>query len=149
MNHTCKTGFSLYQPFANLITLKHKLLETRFYERKFRGDLLICAAKKVMPLPELKKVMSHEQFQQFSDIQKKAPYDLFGPTGVAMCVATVVDWRPMNKIEDMKTSFVDFDILRWVAVLENIRPIVTFDLKGRQGLFPLSKEEQAQIEFGS
>lgn len=149
MTHNCKWGLSLYQPFANLITLKHKLVETRFYQRKFRGDLLICAAQKIMPLPELKKVMTNEQYHKFLEIQRKAPYDLFGPTGVAMCVVNVVDWRPMNKIEDLQTSFVAWDILRWVAVLDNIRPIVTFDLKGRQTIFPLTDKEQSQIEFGN
>lgn len=149
MTHNCKNGFSLYQPFPNLITMKLKTCETRFYHRKFRGDLLICAAKKIMPLPELKKVMTVEQYNRFVEIKRKTSYNIFGPIGVAMCVVNVIDWRPMNKIEDLQNTFVSYDILRWVAVLDNIRPIVTFNLKGRQGIFPLSKDEQSQIEFGN
>jgi hypothetical protein len=141
-------GYTLYQPYSNLITMKFKTGETRFYIRSFRGDLLICSAKKIIPQPELQKLMTQTQYGRFLEIQRKCTHDIFSPLGAAQCVVKVVDWRPMNKLEDLEITFIDYHPDRCVAILEDIRPIASFNIRGRQGLFKLTKDEQDKIEFG-
>jgi len=39
-------AISLCQPWADLIALGYKTVETRYWATKYRGPLLICAAKR-------------------------------------------------------------------------------------------------------
>lgn len=139
------------QPFANLITLKLKLIETRDWKKKntleYRGDVLICASKKSKTPEEVKAIMTPDQWNQFNEIRRKLHHDIFSPRGVAQCVATIIDYRHMTKAEDEKPAFVKFQPYLKSLCLDNIRPVESFPVTGMLGLLNCPKEYEDLIRF--
>jgi hypothetical protein len=137
------------QPWPNLIVNKFKTLESRFWNRdcSYRGDILICASQKAESPEAVKRIMTPEQFKKFNDIKLKLSHDIYKPTGVAICVVRMIDYRPMNKVEDVANAFVAYQEGLKVLVFDNIRPVVSFPVKGMLGLLHLPDEYEKQIRF--
>lgn len=138
------------QPWLNLIILKVKTLESRYWQKEtlnYRGDVLFASSKKSNTLEEVKSIMTPDQFQRFNEIRKKLPHDIFSPCGVAGCVVNITDYRPMNQIEDVDMAFVKYTLGKKVIELNNVRPVVSFPVKGMLGLLNLSAEYESQIRF--
>lgn len=138
------------QPFANLITLKLKPIETRFWgydNLKYRGELLIASSKKPMKPLEVKSLLTPQQWAEFEEVRKKLPHDIYSPLGVAQCVVTLIDYRPMNKLEDEKGAFVRFQDGLKVLCLDNVRPVVSFPVKGMLGMPDVPEEYKNLISF--
>jgi hypothetical protein len=105
-------ALSLWQPWASWIARGEKTIETRTWPARYRGPLLICAAKKRDP------VLNPERF----------------PVGVAVCVVRLVDCRPMTRGDEEK-AMCGCDPGRWAWVLKSIRKIEPFPVRGQPGLF--------------
>lgn len=137
------------QPFANLITLKLKTLESRYWARtcNYRGDILICASKAPMKHYEVRNVMTGQQWNEFEAIRRKLGHDIYEPCGVAQCVVRMTDFRPMNRIEDEKSAFVKWQPGLKVLDFQDIRPVVSFPITGMLGLLNLPAELEKQIRF--
>lgn len=101
-------AISLRQPWASMIASGRKTTETRTWYTDYRGDVLICASKR--PMVD----------------------DLL--TGQALCIATIVDCRPMT-VGDEKTACCEWYPSAFAWVLENIRPIEPFPVKGKLGFY--------------
>jgi hypothetical protein len=99
-------AISLRQPWANLVASGAKTLETRTWTTKHRGDLLVC-------------VSTHGKQQ---------------PQGVALCLVTVVDCRPMVA-EDAAAACIDVYPRANVWVLTNVRPVRQIPIKGRLKIY--------------
>lgn len=99
-------AISLKQPWANLIAEGKKTIETRTWPTKHRGDLLIVSSKK-------------------SNIP---------PAGFAVCVVRVADCRPMTK-EDETAACCELYPGAWAWILEDIRPIQPYPVKGQLGIY--------------
>lgn len=141
---------SVKQPFANLITLKHKLNESRWWNHKsliYRGDILICSSKKAMKPTVVRSVMTRRQWFEFEEIRKRLNYDIYEPGGIAQCVVTMYDYREMNSFEDEKLAFVKYVNGLKILAFQDIRPVVSFPVKGMLGLLDLPKEYEQQIRF--
>jgi len=104
-------GLSLWEPWGSYIRSGRKTIETRFHRTHYRGDLLICATKK----PE-------------------APL-----SGHALCLVHLVDCRPMTP-EDEEAAMVPCDPNRFAWVVEDLRPVEPFLVKGAQGLWKVNDE---------
>ena len=120
-------GLSLWQPWAGFVVLGKKSIETRFWQTYYRGPVLICSAKKydsnwrrISPRPNA----------------GSGDYPELTMSGMALCVAKLVDCRPMEK-SDEDASMVRFHRVagRYSWVLEDIRPVTPFAVTGRQRLF--------------
>ncbi|MDA1190216.1 MAG: DNA methyltransferase [Candidatus Poribacteria bacterium] len=85
---------------------RKKTLETRNRPTRVRGDVLLCGAKK-----------------------PKGRY-----SGLAACVVTIVDCRPMTKADE-QAACCELYPGAYVWQLDNIRPIDPFPVSGRQGFF--------------
>ncbi len=89
--------------------VRPKTIETRKWRTGYRGDLLICSTQK----PRVGTL----------------------PAGQALCIANLVDCRPMTEADEAAAC------CRWGAgrfawVLEDIRPLTRrFEVKGGQRLF--------------
>lgn len=72
-------AISLWQPWASLVVLGEKKIETRDWDTKYRGPLLIHAAKR-QDLPELKELMENYPYfaeslgMNFHEAIAKLPY---------------------------------------------------------------------------
>jgi len=102
-------ALSLTQPWANWIAEGRKTIETRMWGTTYRGPLLICATRQRVP-------------------------DCDGPYGAAVCVAELVDCRPMGPADETP-AMCEWESGRRAWVLANVRPIAPARIRGRQRLF--------------
>ena len=99
-------AISVRQPWANMIAYGQKTIETRTWRTDYRGNLLICSSKK----PNIHLA------------------------GYALAVASLIDCRPMiKKDEEAACCSVYPGAFAWI--LDNIRPIEPFPVRGSLGLF--------------
>ena len=101
-------ALSLHQPWASQIAAGSKTIETRTWSTSYRGDLLIVStlSPKVMGLP----------------------------LGKALCIVNLVDCHPMTRDDEQAARCRWFNgAFAWV--LDDLRPIVPFRVKGQLGFF--------------
>jgi hypothetical protein len=115
-------ALSLKQPFAELILLGKKTVETRTWNTKFRGEFYIHASKQ----PDKEKM---KQFG-FSDL----------PAGKVVGKAELVDviiFTKENWKKDTRTCANDMPYRKYGFVLKNIKKIKHFPAKGKLGFFEI------------
>ena len=102
-------ALSLKQPFANWIAEGKKTIETRKWNTKYRGDLVICSSK----MPDI------------------------APTGCALCVVELYDTRPMRK-EDEEAACFPYSEGTYAWLIRNVRKIEQpIPMKGQLNVFDL------------
>ena len=113
-------AISIWQPHANMIATGQQTIYSCAWPTKHRGDLLICAARRVHgPAVEL-------------DLQPPAQGYL---EGAALAWADLWACRPMQR-EDAEDACVDDWLGRFAWCLRDVRPLaVPFPVQGQQGLF--------------
>lgn len=101
-------AISVKQPWASMIAQGKKTIETRTWTTKHRGEILIVASK----APEIDGL----------------------PVGLALCVAEIIDCRPMIKPDESCACCKKYDdVFSWI--LKNIKPVIPFPVQGRLGLY--------------
>lgn len=100
-------ALSVRQPWASQIATEEKSIELRTWTTRYRGDLLICASAR-----------SHANL----------------PTGCALCIVSLVDIRPAIS-RDARLACCEIEHGDFAWILQNVRPIEPFSVKGRLGLF--------------
>jgi len=115
-------ALSVQQPFAFEILSGQKSIEVRTWDTLHRGDLLICSSGK--------PAYSREEMEELED-----EYGCIFRYGTALCVVRVADVRPMNRGDEERALMDEIDPDSYSWVLEEVRPVVPFPVKGRQGLF--------------
>lgn len=113
-------ALSLTQPYANLIRDGIKTIETRKWKTNYRGPLLICSTKQ--------KVYVNGE--------------IIEPRGVAVCIVDVVDCRPMTEADEKAACIELFDNA-WAWVINNLRVIKPFPVKGQLNIFNVDYEGQS------
>ncbi len=101
-------AISLHQPWASWITEGEKTIETRTWPTNYRGDLLIVSTRK--------------------------PKYLDYPLGQALCIVSVVGCRVMT-VMDEKEAMCLWSFPRYAWLLENLRRIDPFPVRGSQGFY--------------
>ncbi len=105
-------ALSIKQPWANKIALGEKTIETRTWQTKYRGPLLIVSSKK----PDIP------------------------PAGQALALAELVDCRPMSVLDEPAAQCRLYEgAFSWV--LANIQRISPFPVRGQPGLFEVPRPE--------
>lgn len=119
-------ALSLIQPYASLIAVGKKTIETRTWSTKYRGKLLIVSSKK--------------------PVDKKVPYmgllNLGLPFGMALAIVDLVDCRHM-KPGDAKKARYPYRPELYAWELSNIKKIKPFPVKGQLKLFEVDYEEES------
>jgi len=106
-------AISIKEPWASMILSGKKTIETRRWETKHRGKLLLCASKK----PE-------------SSI-----------SGHAFAIAFLSDIQPMLERDEFRACCEVYDgAFSWFLV--NVEPIKPFPVKGQLGLFEVDYHSQ-------
>ena len=126
-------ALSLWQPWASLIAIGAKRYETRSWSTRYRGPILICAAK----------TMNSECKRALLDVEIQKALVGAGvkiiPFGVAVCIVDLKGCYPTGNMskEQIGTDlpFGDFTPGRYAWKLEDLRKIPPFAVKGKQGLF--------------
>lgn len=101
-------ALSIKQPWSSMIASGEKTIETRTWGTKYRGELLIVSSKKPA-IPGL-------------------------PSGQAVAIADLTDVRRMTKEDEAAACCGVYPgVFAWV--LENVREIDPFPVRGQQGLY--------------
>lgn len=109
-------ALSVKQPWANLIAAGDKTIETRRWTTEYRGDLLIVSTK----APKIE------------------------PAGYALAIVRVVDCRPMSERDEPEACCTWYPgAYAWV--LDDIRRIEPFPLKGQLGLYEVELPESVRL----
>lgn len=152
---------SLWQPWATLVAIGAKKIETRSWPIRHRGPLAIHAAKKWTL--ELRALICLEPFR---GVLARAGFDPDEiedrlPLGQIVGVVDVVDCRSTNELlgcvdgtvspllTAQEREFGDYSHGRYGWILENPRLLdVPIPFAGRQGLFELPTWVNARITRG-
>lgn len=118
-------ALSVIQPWASMIASGEKTIETRTYKTNYRGDLLICASR--TPNPNFSK-----------DEMDKLP------KGVALCLVRIADCVPMTAIHEAAAKCQVYP-KAWAWILEDVRAIEPFPVKGKLGLFEIEKPREMEV----
>jgi hypothetical protein len=111
-------AISLRQPWASMIASGEKKIETRKWFTKYRGDILIVASKSPK-IPGL-------------------------PVGKALCIARLIDCRKMTKADEAVARCEIYPgAFAWV--LDDIRPIKPFEVKGQLGIYEVEYEYDDRV----
>ena len=109
-------ALSVHQPFASLIANGEKTIETRKWPTSYRGDLLIVSTQRVyQPNPDL-------------------------PLGKALCVVMLYDCVP-STFDHAEAACCRIYDGAWSWLLEDIRPIEPFPVRGRQRIYEVELPE--------
>jgi hypothetical protein len=126
-------ALSLWQPWASLIAIGAKRYETRSWPTRYRGPLLICAAK----------TMNREVQRALLDVEIQKAMVGAGitiiPFGMAVCLVDLVGCYPTEAMSKEQIGadlpFGDFTPGRYAWKLEDLRKVPPFAVNGKQGLF--------------
>lgn len=115
-------AITVQQPFAYEILSGEKTIHVSTLDTLHRGDLLICSSAK--------PAFSREEMEEMEE-----EYGCTFLYGQALCVVRLVDVRYMRRgdEEDALVDEIDPEAYSWV--LEDVRPVIPFPVKGKQGVF--------------
>ncbi len=128
-------AISIRQPWAWLIAEGLKTIETRTWETSYRGELIIAASKTKMT-----RIMTESLNREFPRLEYNIEY------GKGIAIARLVDCRPMtlDDEDDAQCEIYD-DAFSWV--LDNVRKIEPFDIKGQLGIYNWQLPLDADYEY--
>lgn len=115
-------AISVQQPFAFEIMSGQKTIEVRSWDTLHRGDLLICSSKK--------PAFSREDMEEMEE-----EYGCTFLYGQALCIVRIADVRLMRKGDEEKALMDEVDPEAYSWILEDVRSVVPFPVKGQQGFF--------------
>lgn len=151
-------AISLWEPWATLIRLGVKVFETRSWETDYRGPLLICAAKRIVPSSYVNHLWSSNIFwyalANFGNVDittaRKLSWKQFSMKylhpGKAVALVNLTDCISTNKFKvgSYHALFGDFSEDRFAWQLKDVQPIVPVPITGRQKLFNAELDIQIQ-----
>lgn len=148
-------ALTVYQPWASLISMGLKTVETRGWKTNYRGPLAIHAAKRLWPQAGVELLNNErvlEAWRHASGAEMQKAWHLW-PHGaiVATCrlayCREIPDWPALYvydvrmkaevRIEESLEGLLgDFTPGRFIWVLENIQPLIKpIPAMGRQGMW--------------
>ena len=135
-------ALSWKEPFASLMIIGK--IETRTWDTKYRGLVLICASK--MPYSEDEAVVITGASNSVRIIHLKISKRIIPNPGKAIAIGRLIDSRPMTP-NDESATFVKYRPGLYCHVYADVTPIKPFDWKGSQGWRTVSEEIKSKIEF--
>lgn len=137
---------SLWEPWASLMARGAKRIETRDWPTRYRGPLLICAAKRKV-VWELEEDLAQPSFRRGLGLPER-PTDRRReieelPFGQALCLVDLYDCVPTEALERLGAigddrPFGNYAAGRYGWVTTGLRRVMPFPVTGRQGLFEVT-----------
>jgi hypothetical protein len=128
-------ALTLHQPWATLIAIGAKTMETRSWSTPYRGPLAIHAAKYLTEDAGwlIKEPVSGKPYR---DALSAAGFRIFGdlPRGAIVATCQLVDCLPTERVTP--EDFGDYTPGRWAWVLRDVQPLAEpVVTRGYQGLW--------------
>lgn len=128
-------GLTLTQPWATLIAIGAKRIETRSWATDYRGPLAIHAAKGLGPIGGKRGLADQCRMPAFADALRRAEYDDGTPLTLGAIVATVtlvnvrrIDLKLRAQVLAQTSTpneieFGDYETGRYAWFLEDVKPL--------------------------
>lgn len=145
-------AITLWEPWATLIAHGYKQFETRSWSTRYRGPLVIHAAKRVPGPGELAALPNPAPIQRaLSEIGIRQIKDF--PFGCAVAVVELVavlrTEAVVFELDEDQLAFGNYSPDRYAWRLANIRRLAeSIPLRGQQGLWPVEGEAWGAVERG-
>ena len=130
-------GIALDQPFAGLVRLGLKDLETRMFRVHKRGMVVICATMKTRTNEQIEQRVRHVPSRVSSmDFTVATAWN-----GCVVALANLVDCRLLTKADESRACFwSDADAgKRYAWELQDIRPLVPHPIRCMPGFFAVNR----------
>lgn len=129
-------ALSLKQPWAGLIAVGLKTIETRTWQTNYRGDVLILASQTV------DKEASRHFEKEYSKEENWGHLAEYFKPGLAVCITEIYDCRPMTELDEEEACCSKYPGA-WSFLLRNTRLIKPFPAKGALNIFEttITKEQ--------
>lgn len=128
-------AISIQQPFAFEILSGVKTIEVRDEDTLHRGDLLVCSSGK--------PAFTTEEMEEMED-----EYGCTFQYGVALCIVRLADVRLMARGDEDLALMDVFDPECYSWLIEDVRPVLPFAVKGKQDLFEVDDHLIKLSPFG-
>lgn len=123
-------ALSLLQPWASLVGVGAKMVETRSYRTHYRGGLIVCSSAAWR--------QEHRSLAASPRFVRRLPLGVL-PLGVALAYVEVVDCVPTEEIRSSLSEdeyfFGDYSAGRFAWVFTRHQPVKQIKVKGRLGLW--------------
>jgi activating signal cointegrator 1 len=128
---------SLWQPWATLIAIGAKKIETRSWHTDYRGPLAIHAAKKIGSLDSAANSLAIEAISEYERSHGRMdPMPLGAVVAICDLVDCVYFGPDYQRQPEPELSFGDFTEGRWGFVLANVRKLAKpIPMRGFQRIF--------------
>lgn len=141
-------ALSWRQPYASLMLPPANKIETRVWDTKYRGLVLICCSQ----APYSQNVVEHVSSETPDEWVKQGhlPANWKFLSGYAIAVGELVDCIQAKNatLDQLQKTFVTTrDPYMWLHIYENVRPIKPFPFKGAQRWTKLDDTIWDKIEF--
>jgi hypothetical protein len=139
-------GLSWKQPYAQL--MMYGKIETRTWETKYRGWVLICASKKAYNVNQVQAIAGERQLARIVRILVKNISDFLkdDQTGIAIGIGRLIECRPM-RIEDEDKCFVKFSPSLYCHIYKDVKRIKPINIRGAQRWKQIQEEIKQKIEI--
>ena len=148
-------AISLWEPWASLMMLGAKTIETRSWPTKYRGELLICAAQGGLSNRELSILLNEYMFRDALKSLSNGDLQISDLNfGRALCLVDLVDCIPTERMkalsllhpESVEFQFGNYEDGRFAWITKNLRPLLhPFKMKGGQRIFNISQNEMETV----
>lgn len=134
-------ALSLWQPWASMMALGHKKIETRSWPTAYRGPLVIHATKR----------WTRNEREAASDLAAQYGIESPFPLGVVLCVVDLFECTQNVRYASFaELTLGDFRKGRWFWVTKNVRPFdEPLPMRGRQGLFNVTDDAVLAAALGA
>ncbi len=116
-------ALSVKQPWASMIASGRKTIETRTWDTKYRGPLLICAGQS----PDAAALVRFGA--------SPADWEQKYPTGIALCVVSLLTVEPMTARDEVAACLPRRPGLFAWRLGPIVAPVRPFPVRGQLGLF--------------
>lgn len=131
------------QPYPSAF-LYGKYIETRVWDTKYRGLVLICSTAKPYTIAQVESIAGAQQFARLMcELAHPATYKEM-PMSQSICIARLVDSRPML-MGDVDAAYVNYQPQLYSHVYEHITPVQPMYMKGRLGWYTLPPKTRMDI----
>jgi len=133
-------AITLWQPWASMVALGLKKVETRSWGPRHRGPLAIHAAKSI---PMGARAMAREIARQFDlDLDSL-------PRGKIVAVCVLDSIKPtdelVNTLSTAELLAGDYTDGRWGWILKDVRKVIPFRVKGGQSLWTFKQAGELEL----
>ncbi len=139
-------ALSWKQPFCSLMLPPFNKIETRTWQTKYRGYVLMCATLTSYKFHQLFNIAGNWQLSRIDDALEERWESIRKYRGYAIGIGRLADCRPMTS-QDEDACYVRFESGLYCHIYTDVHPITPIRWKGKLGWSQLTVDQIKLIEI--